>query len=167
MVLGYDNANWTGSMVNTFSFKGFDFSFMIYVRNGGMYRAPRPGLVGRFQSNKVNYWTPTNPSNEYQQPTRTSDVPVYWEALGYRDGSFARLKNVSLTYNFAKPVLDKLRANKLAIYINVVNPILWHNKSEYDPETIPYAEQFTATTNNTGPNSASYKSWVFGIRLGL
>ncbi len=167
MVLGSDNANWTGSMVNTFSFKGFDFSFMIYVRNGGMYRAPRPGLVGRFQSNKVNYWTPTNPSNEYQQPTRTSDVPVYWEALGYRDGSFARLKNVSLTYHFAKPVLDKLRANNLSIYINVVNPILWHNNSEYDPETIPYAEQFTATTNNTGPNSYSYKSWVFGIRLGL
>ncbi|MEO5564717.1 MAG: SusC/RagA family TonB-linked outer membrane protein, partial [Chitinophagaceae bacterium] len=81
LLLGSDNASWTGSITNTVSFKGFELSAMLYIRKGGMYRSPRPGLVGRFQSNSVNYWTPTNPSNEYQQPTRTSDVPVYWEAL--------------------------------------------------------------------------------------
>lgn len=167
MVLGYDNAAWTGSITNTISFKGFELSAMLYIRKGGMYRASRPALVGRFQSNRVNYWTPTNPSNEYQQPTRTSDVPVYWEALGYRDGSFARVRNISLTYRFPQSIVSKLRATNLSVYVNVVNPFLFHNKSDFDPETIPYAEQFTATTNNTGPNSFSYKSVVFGVRLGL
>jgi TonB-dependent starch-binding outer membrane protein SusC len=167
MILGTDNADWTGSITNTVSFKGFELSAMLYIRKGGMYRAPRPGLVGRFQSNYVNYWTPTNPSNEYQQPTRTSDVPVYWEALGYRDGSFARIRNISLTYRFGQSILSKLKANSLAVYVNAVNPFLFHTKSDYDPETIPYAEQFTATTNNTGPNSFSYRSVVFGVRLGL
>lgn len=167
MILGYDNANWTGSITNTVSFKNFEVSAMIYIRKGGMYRAPRPGLVGRFQSNRVNYWTPTNPSMEYQQPTRTSDVPVYWEALGYRDGSFARIRNISLTYRFGPAILSRLKATSLSVYINAVNPFLFHNKSDYDPETIPYSEQFAATTNNTGPNSASFRSFVFGVRLGL
>ncbi|MBC7947100.1 MAG: TonB-dependent receptor [Chitinophagaceae bacterium] len=167
MILGYDNADWTGSIANTVSFKGFELNFLIYIRKGGMYRAPRPGLVGRYQSNKVNYWTPTNPSNEYQQPTRTSDVPTYWEALGYRKGSFARVRNISLTYRFPASILSKLKANSLSVYINAVNPFLFHKHSDYDPETIPYAEQFAATTNNTGPNSYSFRSMVFGVRIGL
>ena len=166
-VLGYDNADWTGSITNTFSYKNFEVSCLIYVRKGGMYRVPRPGLVGRFQSNKVNYWTPTNPSNEYQQPTRTSDVPTYWEALGYRDGSFVRIRNISLTYRVPQSLLSKVKANSMSVYINAVNPFLIHNKSPYDPETIQYTEQFNSTTNNPGPNSYSFRSFVVGVRLGL
>lgn len=132
-----------------------------------MYRSPRPGLVGRYQSNRVNYWTPTNPSNEYQQPTRTSDVPTYWEALGYRNGSFARVRNISLTYRLPQSVVTSLKATNLAVYVNAINPILIHKHSDYDPKTIPYAEQFSATTNNTGPNSYSFRSFVVGVRLGL
>ena len=166
-VLGYDNANWTGSITNTFSYKNFELSCMIYIRKGGMYRVPRPSLVGRFQSNSVNYWTPTNPSNEYQQPTRTSDVPTYWEALGYREGSFVRVRNISLTYRIPQSLLTKIKANAMSVYINAVNPFLFHNKSDYDPETIQYTEQFASTTNNPGPNSYSFRSFVVGVRLGL
>ncbi len=167
MILGSDNANWTGSITNTITYKNFELSFMIYIRKGGMYRVPRPALVGRFQSAKVNYWTPTNPSNEYQQPTRTSDVPTYWESLGYREGSFARVRNISLTYKLPTSFVNKIKATNMAVYVNVVNPFLIHKSSDYDPETIQYTEQFTATTNNPGPNSYSFKSIVFGIRLGL
>ena len=166
-VLGYDNANWTGSITNTFSYKNFELSCMIYIRKGGMYRVPRPSLVGRFQSNSVNYWTPTNPSNEYQQPTRTSDVPTYWEALGYREGSFVRVRNISLTYRIPQSLLTKIKANAMSVYVNAVNPFLFHNKSDYDPETIQYTEQFASTTNNPGPNSYSFRSFVVGVRLGL
>ncbi len=166
-VLGYDNADWTGSITNTISYKNIELSCLVYIRKGGMYRVPRPGLVGRFQSNKVNYWTPTNPSNEYQQPTRTSDVPTYWEALGYRDGSFIRIRNISLTYRIPQSLLSKIKANAMSVYINAVNPFLFHKKSPYDPETIQYTEQFASTTNNPGPNSFSYRSFVVGVRLGL
>jgi hypothetical protein len=47
-----------------------------------------------------------------------------------------------LTYHFAKPLLAKMHANNLSVYVNLVNPFLFHSQSEYDPETIPYAEQF-------------------------
>lgn len=167
MILGTDNPDWTGSITNTLSYKNFDLNFMIYFRGGGMYRAPRPGLVGRYQSNSVNYWTPTNPSNEYQQPTRTSDVPTYWEALTYRSGSFARVRNISLTYHLPQSVLKKLKANAMSVYINSLNPFLFHTQSDYDPETIQYTEQFAATTGNPGPNSYSFRSFVVGVRIGL
>ena len=167
MVLGSDNASWSGSIGNTFSYKNFELNVLIFVRKGGMYRVPRPGLVGRYQSNYVNYWTPSNPSNEYQQPTRTSDIPLYWEALGYRDGTFARVRNISLTYRLPQSVLSKIQASSLAFYVNAVNPFLFHSASDYDPETIQYTESFAASTGNPGPNSYSYRSIILGIKLGL
>ncbi len=167
MVLGSLNADWTGSITNTVSYKGFEFSCMIYIHKGGMYRVQRPTLVGRFNGFKVNYWTPTNPSNEYQQPTRTSDSPLYWEALTYRDATFARIRNISLTYRFPQSITSKLKATNLALYVNAVNPFLFHKQSTYDPETIPYFETFSATPAVPGPNSYSYRSIVLGLRLGL
>ena len=167
MILGTDNANWTGSITNTVTFMNFEFNFNIYIRNGGMYRVPRPGMVGRYQSNAVNYWTPTNPSNEYQQPTRTSDIPLYWEALGYRNGSFARVRNISLTYRFPSSLLSKIKVSNFAVYVNAVNPFLIHKASDYDPETIPYTESFAASTGNPGPNSYSFRSIIIGVKLGL
>ncbi len=167
MILGSHNANFTASFGNTFTYKNFELNFLVYFRVGGLYRVPRPGLVGRYQSNYVNYWTPTNPSNEYQQPTRTTDVPLFWEALTYRKATFARVRNISLTYRIPTAITNKLHLGTMAFYINAVNPILFHKSSDYDPETVPYRETFTTTTNQVGPTSYSFSSYVFGVRLGL
>jgi TonB-linked SusC/RagA family outer membrane protein len=167
IILGSHNPKFIASIGNTLSYKNFDLNFLVYFRVGGLYRVPRPGLVGRYQSNKVNYWTPSNPSNEYQQPTQTSDIPINWEALTYRDADFARVKNISLTYRVPKRITDKMHMTNFSLYVNAVNPILFHNSSDYDPETVPYREFPGATTNNVGPTSYSYRSYVFGVRMDL
>ena len=167
VILGSHNPNFIASIGNTVTYKNFDLNFLVYFKVGGLYRVPRPGLVGRYQSNKVNYWTPTNPSNEYQQPTQTSDVPLNWEALTYRNGSYARVKNITLTYRVPKTVTTKMHLNTFAVYFSAVNPILIHDASDYDPETVPYREFPGTTTNQVGPNSYSYKSFLFGVRMDL
>jgi TonB-dependent starch-binding outer membrane protein SusC len=167
VILGSHNPDFIASIGNTLAYKNFELNFLVYFRVGGLYRVPRPGLVGRYQSNKVNYWTPTNPSNEYQQPTQTSDIPLNWEALTYRKATFAKFKNITLTYRLPKNLISKLHMNNLAVYFSAVNPILIHNSSDYDPETVPYREFPGTTTNNTGPTSYSYKSYVFGVKMDL
>jgi hypothetical protein len=57
--------------------------------------------------------------------------------------------------------------NNMAVYFSAVNPFLIHNSSDYDPETVPYREFPGTTTNQTGPTSHSYKSFVFGVRMDL
>lgn len=167
VILGSHAPDFVASIGNTFSYRNFELNFLVYFRVGGLYRVPRPGLVGRYQSNKVNYWTPTNPSNEYQQPTQTSDIPLNWEALTYRKATFAKFKNITLTYRVPQPLTAKLRMSNLAFYFSAVNPILIHKHSDYDPETVPYREFPGSTTNNTGPTSYSYKSFVLGVRADL
>lgn len=167
IILGSHNPDFIASIGNTFTYKNFELNFLVYFRVGGMYRVPRPGLVGRYQSPKVNYWTPTNPSNDYQQPTQTSDIPLNWEALTYRKATFARFRNITLTYRVPKTFTDKLHMTNFSIYASAVNPILIHKQSDYDPETVPYREFAGSTTNQVGPTSYSYKSYVFGVRLDL
>lgn len=167
VILGSHNPDFIASIGNTFTYKNFELNFLVYFRVGGLYRVPRPGLVGRYQSNKVDYWTPTNPSNEYQQPTQTSDIPLYWEALTYRKATFARVRNITLTYQVPRNLLTKLHLTNLAFYVSAVNPILIHGASDYDPETVPYREFPGNTTNQVGPTSYSYKSYVLGVKLDL
>ena len=167
VVLGSHNPDFIASFGNTFTYKNFELNFLIYFRSGGLYRVPRPGLVGRYQSNKVDYWTPSNPTNEYQQPTQLSDVPTNWEALTYREASFIKFKNITLTYRLPKTLTSKMYMSGLAIYFSAVNPILIHKHSDYDPETVPYREFPGNTTNQVGPTSYSYKSFVFGVRMDL
>jgi hypothetical protein len=167
IVLGSHNPDFTTSIGNTFAYKNFELNFLVYVRVGGLYRVPRPGLVGRYQTFRVNYWTPTNPSNNYQQPTQTSDIPFGWEALTYTKATFAKVKNITLSYRIPKGLTDKMHMNNVSFYISAVNPILIHNPSGYDPETVPYREFPGSTTNNTGPTSYSYKSYVLGVKVDL
>jgi hypothetical protein len=167
IVLGSHNPDFTASIGNTLTYKNFDLNFMVYFRVGGLYRVPRPGLVGRYQTFKVNYWTPTNPSNEYQQPTSTSDIPFGWEALTYTKATFAKVRNITLSYRLPKGLIEKAHINNLSFYISAVNPILIHSHSSYDPETVPYREFPGSTTNNTGPTSYSYRSYVLGAKLDL
>jgi TonB-dependent starch-binding outer membrane protein SusC len=167
IILGSHNPDFIASIGNTLAYKNFELNFLVYFRVGGLYRVPRPGLVGRYQSNKVNYWTPTNPSNEYQQPTQTSDIPLNWEALTYRKATFTKVKNITLTYRLPQNLISKLHINNVAVYFSAVNPILIHNSSDYDPETVPYREFPGTTTNNTGPTSYSYRSYVFGVKMDL
>ncbi len=167
VVLGSHNPDWTLGITNSFSYKNFELNFNVYIRQGGLYRVPRPGFVGRFQSSYANYWTPTNPSNEYQQPTRTSDVPIYWEALGYRNASFVKVRNISLTYKLPMALLSKIKVQNMSVYVNAINPFLFHKYSDYDPETVQYTESFASTTGNPGPNSYSYRSFVVGVKLGF
>jgi TonB-linked SusC/RagA family outer membrane protein len=167
IVLGSHNPDFIASIGNTFTYKNFELNFLVYFRVGGMYRVPRPGLVGRYQSNKVNYWTPTNPSMEYQQPSTLTDIPINWEALTYRDATYAKVKNITLTYRFSKSMISKLKMNNLALYISAQNPLLFHTSSDYDPETVPYREFPGTTTNNVGPTSYSFRSYILGVKVDL
>lgn len=168
VVLGSPNPKWTGSINTTFSYKGFELSGFLYISHGGLIRDPRPSLVGRYQTFAVNYWTPTNPSNEYPQANLTTDIPLYWQANGFRDGSFARIRSILLSYAIPASILKPLALRSVTLSVNAVNPFLFSKYDRYDPETVPYTSSYpSSSTANPGPTSYSYRSFVFGVKVGI
>jgi TonB-linked SusC/RagA family outer membrane protein len=168
LVLGHHNPSWTTSFSSNFSYKGFDLGIYMYAQFGSMIRDLRPSLNARYQSNKVNYWTPTNPSNEYAQANNTVDIQQYFQAMSFRSGDFIRVRSISLAYHVPKSVINLAKLNSMTISFNVVNPFIFSKFKTADVETVPYKSSYP-TSDNSGPtvNSYSYRSFVFGLRLGL
>jgi hypothetical protein len=110
-------------ITNTFNYKGFELSALLYGRMGYIYNTGGEGMVGRYQQRAVNYWTPTNTNSDYQKPIYSAGYgDQYYESLGYKHGSFLKIRNISLGYNFPERITNKLKISKLRLYVQASNP---------------------------------------------
>ncbi|WP_018471846.1 SusC/RagA family TonB-linked outer membrane protein [Echinicola pacifica] len=163
-VLGGDNRpNWFGGLNNKINYKGFDLSVYLFARWG---QTINPNFLSRYdrQSNlnnsstAIDYWTPENPTNEYPRPNAglSGSSTLYWSTIGYVDGSYIRLRNLSLGYTL--PVKDNPLFSNVRIYLSGTNLLTWTKSSkldEYDPE------------RGGGESFPMLKSYMFGLNLGF
>ena len=164
--------DFTWGLNSTLTYKNFDLNFLILGSHGqdvynftkGQQLAIGGGVPDAVHPDILNRWTPDNPSNEIPAFTTTSqDFLLSTRFL--EDGSFVRMKNVTLAYNFSKEVLDKLNINSLRIYTSAENLFTITDYSGFDPElsvsgnsdidvgidrsTFPQAKSFTLGLNVT------------------
>lgn len=151
-IIGSTVPKWTGSLSSKMEYKGFDFSFLIYTRQGQMvYDTMNGQYEGRYNWLNVNYWTPENHSNEFPRPVAGRQTPLNFSSVCYRDGSFVRLKTVTLGYTVPKNIISKINMNRLRIYVTAQNPYLYTKFWGVDPE------------GATGLSVPSVKTFMFGI----
>jgi len=162
IVLGGNNRpKWYGGLDNKITFKGFDLNIYLFARWGQMIA---PSFLSRYdrQSNLsnstriINYWTPENPSNDYPRPNAniSGSSTLYWSTLGRVDGSFLRVRNLSLGYTV--PNLNSSVFSQLRFYVTGRNLFTWtksSNLNEYDPE------------RGGGESDPMTKSYLFGINV--
>lgn len=162
-VLGSDVPDYFGGITNTFTLGNFDLSAFFYFRQGHMIESSFhvSNANGQFRYNHldVDYWTPSNPTNDYPRPNFTQERPENGSTLTYFDGSYIKLRNVALGYNFENDTASKLGFSSLRAYIQGQN--LWFSSSydTFDPEVGE-----TALGSGTTPSS---KLFAFGIRAGF
>jgi hypothetical protein len=165
VILGSNRPKWSGSINNTLTYKAFELSFLVYARVGQLLATGySPGLGGRYPGLAVDYWTPTNPNNEYPRPAIGQDAAKNNSGYPFVSGSFVRVRNISLTYTVPPAISSKIRANNLAIYVNAVNPFLFTKFRGLDPEAsdIGSTSGELAQARNLGT-----KSLIVGLRLGF
>ena len=130
--LGSEIPDWSGGITNRFSYKGFDFSFILYARIGqtirSAFHADNNQLAGRYQQIKVDYWTPINPTNEFPRPNKDQEFPVNNTTLLYFDGSFVKLRNINFGYTLPSNLTKKLGVESLRVFSSIQQPKIW---SEY------------------------------------
>jgi|SRR5690554_206320 len=153
-IVGHSAPSWTAGLTNTFTYKNWDFSFFIYSRWNFMVETGAERLQGRFAQRKVNYWTPDNPSTEYPRPNYNNfDGDVYRTSMNYQDGSFIKLRNVSLGYNLPANVASRLGISNMKVFGQLMNPGLLYSKIDWiDPD-------LGGSTFNRGV--------VFGVNIGF
>ena len=138
VILGSGLADWSGSFINTFGIYGFDLSINIFAKIGHMIDAGAYSYDPRMYDNMiaVDYWTPENPTNAYPRYDAARAELPYEYTLRYREGSFVRVKNITLGYNIAPNVLERTPLTEFRIYASAKNPFILHSElfDGLDPE---------------------------------
>ena len=142
-IIGHASPDWSLGFQNTFTYKDFDLSVYAYARYGQMINY---SLLGAYDNTGLtnfptyfNYWTSTNPSNDFpalNSSRSVKNLPGYY-ASTYVDGSFFKIKNVTLGYTMPKKWCKILNIEKLRVYGTITNPLIVaksHLLKDYDPE---------------------------------
>lgn len=139
-VIGRGTPIHVGGFSNTFKYKDFDLNVFLQWSYGNDILNANKLNFARGKSEKdynrwqvyANRWTPENPN---------SDIPRVggWGSGVYssyeiEDGSFLRLKTLSVGYNFPRKILKKLSLRTLRLYTTAQNLFTWSQYSGYDPE---------------------------------
>ena len=138
-VIGNAMPKWFGGITNTFEYKGFDLSFMFQFNYGNdVYNATRlyatQSRSGRrnMLAEVADRWSETNASNLVPSTRGYITNDVYSRFV--EDGSFLRLKNLTLGYTLPKKWTNKFHASRLRVYVTGQNLFCLNNYSGYDPE---------------------------------
>ena len=173
-ILGKGLPNWTGSFINTFNYKNWDFTvdlqFVAGVDTWQLYMhsmEDRSGIANGFSTILYNGWTENNQNTMVQQirqqnySGQDSQADSHWVS----DGSYIRGNLIQLGYTFDNTKLTKFGLKKLRGYASVSNAFLIDSKDflGYDPEATSNNDQF-------GQNIFFYqyprpRTFTFGVNL--
>ena len=162
-IVGNQRPDWTGGMTNTFNYKNLELSFFIYSRWGATFKSGALTLDGRYQQRKIDYWiADTNEDAKYYSPGSNGEAAdTYSSSMNYQDGSFIKLRNISLGYNFSKRQLSRLGISSLKVYAQCMNPVMIYSKCDYlDTDLLNYDNNTTTTGSRT-----TTRSLVLGVNV--
>ncbi len=164
-IVGNARPRWSGGWRNTFTYKQIELSFFIYSRWKFMVPAGSVNLDGRYAMRSLDYWVAgENENAEYYGPgTNGQSADTYASSMNYQDGSFIKMRNISLGYNFTKKQLAPLGLNTLKIYVQAMNPFTIYSKCKWlDTDMMSYDNN----TRNFG-TTTTIRSWVVGLNVGF
>jgi hypothetical protein len=166
-VISNSEPNHFGGFNNVFNYKNVDLSafFQWSYGNDIMYigRYRYEGYEGHNNVTKEyweNRWTPENPTNKF--PAIDGSGKVESSSYYVEDGSYLRLKNITLGYNLPNLVCEKMNVESLRLYVSGENLATWTNYSGYDPEVSYSNKLIPGLDYTTYPRS---RSFTFGLSI--
>ncbi|QIL75498.1 SusC/RagA family TonB-linked outer membrane protein [Hymenobacter sp. HDW8] len=140
--IGNPNPDFVYGVTNTMTFKGFDLSFFIQGSQGNdVYNQNRYITEGALYGTTngttriLNRWTGPGTSNDVPRavsgdPNQNLRVSTYF----LEDGSYARLKNLTLGYTLPASLMSRISATQLRVYVTAQNLATLTKYSGFDPE---------------------------------
>lgn len=134
--IGDPNPDFTFGLTNSFSWKGFSLSILLQGSVGNdIYNVSRMESEGMFNARNQS----TGVLRRWQIPGQVTDVPRVGfnqqnSSYYVEDGSYLRVKDISLSYDVPRSVISKLHLTRLMPYVSFSNLITWTNYTGRDPE---------------------------------
>ncbi|MCP6341436.1 hypothetical protein NL462_27150, partial [Klebsiella pneumoniae] len=84
-----------------------ELSIFVIGRFDYLYDVGGENLSGKTSQRKLDYYTDINTNAEYQKPIFSAGTgDLYNSIFGYKNGSFLKIRNISLGYNFERDFVE-------------------------------------------------------------
>jgi len=162
----YNFPKWQGSMNNRFTFKNVDASVLTTARIGftinDAFTAAYNSLAGRFNNISTNYWTPENPTGTEPRPS-VDGLGNFVSARNYKDGSFVRIRDITLGYTLSPTLANRLASKGARLYVRAQDPFIFTSYKGWDPEA-----GFSVGNPNSGASQIdqggpAFRSFLVGL----
>jgi len=172
-VIGDPNPDLFGGFTNEFSYKNLSlFVFFQFSYGNDIFNGTRRYIEAmKGQDNQLRVII-----DRWRQPGDVTDIPRATNAdpnnndrassRFIEDGSYMRLKSLRLSYNFGRKILDKMKFDRLELYIQAQNLLTFTNYSGMDPE-VNYAGNDNLRYGTDFFTYPSARTITFGINMGL
>lgn len=172
MIIGNGNPKSWGAFLNNFRYKNFEllvelqYSYGNDILNMTKHSGEDRVSIANSYATVLNAWTPSNQNTPIAaiRDTRAgyvTNVDTRW----LEDGSFLRGRNLLLGYTFPGSVRERLKLNRLRVYVSVQNFFLVTKFSGNDPEVTTYGNVFAqGQTFFDYPKPTIY---MLGVNVGL
>ncbi len=171
-VIGRAQPKFFGGFTNTFTYKNFSLITLITFSYGGqmLYLADIQNKYFEGYTNKgtriMDRWTPENPDAERPRLVLGQNSTTYTSSAEVYDGSYLRLKSITLTYQLPAKTASRLHVRDASMYASATNLLTFTKYPGPDPEVSnnPYSLINGSNDVSTFP---TIKQFNLGIRFGF
>lgn len=164
--IGNPNPDFTFGMTNTFTYKGLSLSILLQGSYGNdIYNVTRMETDGMQDLRNAS----TNVLRRWRIPGQVTDVPKVGfnqqnSSRYIEDGSYVRVKDISLSYDIPRSIASKLYLTRLMPYVSFTNLLTFTNYSGRDPEVNQYGNSGAVQGLDYGTYPFC-RSFVMGVKV--
>ena len=173
-IIGDPNPDFTWGLNNTIEFKGFDLNIFVQGSHGNdiysfaLFELELMQGFNNSTTRALDRWTPSNTNTDV--PRATASRSRISSSRFIYDGSFIRLKNVSIGYRLPQSILSGAGISFARIYLSGQNLMTITDYPGFDPEVNYLGSTGMGTTSNVnvGYDYGSYpsaKSVTVGVQV--
>jgi TonB-linked SusC/RagA family outer membrane protein len=163
----------SGLIINA-TYKSFGFSVQIYGSYGQKIFNTVHSIIDKFDDNSnyrtgITPWTPEAPDTDFPRIAYSSDPAIQMNTRGDTDrwlesGSFTRLRNLEVSYQFPADLLKKVSFENARIYVSGQNLFTLTKYNGLDPDVV--GTNFFERTVDAG-NFPATRIFSVGLQCGF
>ena len=171
-IIGNATPDFYGGITNDFSYKNFSLNVFFQFSYGNEIYSEinhqRNSIVryNNLSTDALNRWREQGDITDYPKPVQDdplqSDSRI--QSRWVEDGSYIKLKNVSLRYSLPFEVVDRIGFSRLDAYITGTNLITWTDYTGFDPDVSSYSGLRLGVDEGSYPQS---RTVILGLSIGF
>ncbi len=175
-IIGNSNPKFVFGLNNSFTYGNWSFSFFIQgVQGNQIFNATRLESEGLWEETNqmasvLDRWITPGQVTNIPKATYGDYTNAMISSRFVEDGSFIRLKSMTIGYELPKNIVSKLSVSRIYLYVSSENLLTFTKYSGFDPEVSLYGRSSNNSERNIAPgvDYGTYpqtREFLFGLSV--